>query len=245
MARDIQSILGYDTWENFSSVLERAAESCRNGKQEILNHFRSTTKMVGIGSGAEKKVQDFFLTRYACYLIAMNGLTSKPEIATAQRYFAVQTRLQEIDQKALEDGERVRLRGRLTQATKHLNSAAKQAGVINYAFFANAGYQGLYSMGLAEIKKRKGIGEKEELFDRAGRLELAANEFRATLAEKAIVEKKIKGQGAAEAEHRQVGKAVRDTMQRQSGVSPENLAAEPSIKQLESQARKKLKSPAN
>jgi len=241
MARDIQSVLGYATWENFKGVVERAAESCRAGGQDILDHFRGTTKKVEIGSGAAKDIEDYFLTRYACYLVAMNGQASKAEVATAQRYFAVQTRLNEISQEQIGNSERLRLRNRLTEATKHLNSAAKRAGVQNYANFTNAGYLGLYAMGLAELKRKKKIGDKENLFNRAGRLELSANEFRANLAEKAITEKNIQGQAAADLEHRNVGRAVRDTIHRESGIYPENLPAEPCLQKLQSKEKKRLR----
>ena len=230
--RAIQEVIGYTKWENFKSVIEKAIESCRSGGIDVRDHFLGTRKMVTVGSGAKVEVEDYFLTRYACYLVAMNGDPSKPEVASAQRYFAVQTRLQELDRRELNNQERLRLRGRLAEATKHLHSAAAKAEVQNYALFHHAGYLGLYEMGLRRVKMRKGIQQHEDLYDRAGRLELSANEFKATLTEQSLIVKKIKGQAAAEEEHKRMGHVVRRTIQKELGISPEDLKAEPSLKEL-------------
>ncbi len=196
--------------------------------------------MVSVGSGAKVEVEDIFLTRYACYLIAMNGEAAKPEIASAQRYFAVQTRLQELDRKHLNDAERIRLRGRLKEATKHLHSAAKSAGVQEYALFHHAGYLGLYDMGLSDLKKKKGLKASDDLYDHAGRLELSANEFKAQLTEQSLIQKKIKGQKSAEAEHQRMGRVVRRTIHNELGIYPENLKAEHPIKAIESLPKKEI-----
>lgn len=239
-ARSIQDVIGYAKWENFKNVIDRAVESCRSGGIDVRDHFLGTRKMVTVGSGAKVEVEDYFLTRYACYLVAMNGESSKAEVASAQRYFAVQTRLQELDRKELNDQERFRLRGRLTEATKHLHSVAARAEVQNYALFHHAGYLGLYDMGLRQVKTRKGIRQAEDLYDRAGRLELSANEFKATLTEQSLIVKGIKGQAAAEEEHQRVGRVVRRTIQREIGVSPEELRAEPSLKEISSNTKRQL-----
>lgn len=240
LARDIQNTLGYVKWENFKGIVGRAIESCRSGGIDVRDHFLGSRKMVTVGSGGKVEVEDYFLTRYACYLVAMNGDASKPEIASAQRYFAVQTRLQELDRTELNDQERIRLCGRLKEATKHLHSAAARAGVQNYGLFHNAGYLGLYDMGLHALKRRKGIGAKENLYDRVGRLELSANEFKALLTEESIQSKNIKGQEAAEQEHKRVGRVVRDTVKREIGVYPEELRAEPPVKTIQVKPKKNL-----
>jgi DNA-damage-inducible protein D len=242
VAREIQNVIGYAKWENFKSVVSKSIESCREGGIDTKDHFLGTRKMVTVGSGAKVEIDDFFLTRYACYLIAMNGdATTKPEVASAQRYFAVQTRLQELDRKQLNDQERVRLRGRLREATKHLHSAAAKAGVQEYGLFHHAGYLGLYEMGLREVKKKKGLKPADDLYDHAGRFELSVNEFKAQLTEKSLIQKGISGQQAAQNEHKRVGRIVRETIHREAGVYPEDLKAEPPIKVIESLPKKELK----
>lgn len=224
------AVLGYDRWENFGSVIEKAKAACAEFGAKIQNHFLETTQMVGIGSGAERKVRDYWLSRYACYLIAMNGDPTKPTIAAAQTYFAIQTRRQEIaDQEA---GHRLEWREKVKEATKELNSAAKDAGVERYGLFHDHGYRGLYGMSLPEIKQRKRIGPEESLFDRAGLTELAANAFRATQTKEALKRRSIKGEREANQTHFQVGRKVRNTISEIGGTMPENLAAEPSIKTL-------------
>lgn len=141
MGRDLQQILGYQDWDKFENVLEKAKVACAMSQVDVLDHFRESAKMVTIGSGAERRIRDYFLTRYACYLIAMNGDSSKSQISAAQTYFAVQTRRQELqdDQDALLN-KRLELRNRVTVANKALIQVAKQAGVQKYALFHDAGY---------------------------------------------------------------------------------------------------------
>lgn len=155
MARDLMPVLGYARWENFENALRKAKESCISIGEEMLDHFRDVTKAISSGKGAQLERADCYLDRYACYLIAQNGDPTKVEIAAAQTYFAVQTRRQEIADASKHNLEqRLHLRNRVTKAVKELNKVAKKAGVLNYAAFHNAGYQGLYTMGLADIKKR-------------------------------------------------------------------------------------------
>jgi DNA-damage-inducible protein D len=233
MARDIQPILGYDKWDNFKQVIDKAREACRNSKVETKYHFLDVGKMVTVGSGALREREDCYLTRYACYLIAMNGdSTKKAEIASAQTYFAIQTRRQELSDLSLNDEKRLELRDRVKQAVKHLNSAAKKSGVINYAFFHDAGYRGLYGMGLRAIKLKKRISSKEDLLDRAGRAELAANEFRYTQTEERLIRDQVRNGEKAQQIHHEVGNEVRSAIKKIGGTLPENLPAEPSIKTL-------------
>jgi len=232
MARDLQSVLGYANWENFSKVIEKAKMACEMSGVKIDNQILETKKLVEVGSGAKYASQDFFLSRYACYLIAMNGDPQKPEIGIAQTYFAVQTRRQEVQDLLTDQERRIQLRERVRNANRSLSSAAKQSGVQNYAVFHDAGYRGLYGMGLRAIKQRKEIGQKEDLLDRAGRAELAANEFRITQTEQKLVRDKIVGQQKAVETHRNVGAEVRHTIERLGGTTPENLAPQPSIKKL-------------
>ena len=144
------------------------------------------TKLMSVGKGAQIERVDWFLSRYACYLVAMNGDPSKPEIGLAQTYFAVQARRQEVQDQLTDARKRILLRTRVKDANKNLNKVAKDAGVSNYAFFHDEGYLGLYDLRQAEIKRKKQIPDNESLLDRAGWAELAANEFRITQTEAKI-----------------------------------------------------------
>jgi DNA-damage-inducible protein D len=240
MGRDLQPILGYDKWENFKHVIQKAREACRSAGIETKYHFLDTGKVITAGKGAQLVREDFFLTRYGCYLVAMNGEPSKPEIGSAQTYFAVQARRQELADLSLNDEKRLELRDRVKESVKHLNSAAKSSGVVNYAFFHDAGYRGLYGMGLRAIKDRKGISQKDDLMDRAGRAELAANEFRYTQTEERLKQEQIKGGDRAESVHNEVGRKVRDAIRNIGGTLPENLPAEPSLKKLTGTRKRRL-----
>ncbi len=238
-ARDLQKLLGYTEWRNFKDAIDRAKMACESSGGIPSHHFGDVTKMVSLGSAAKRDIDDVLLTRYACYLIAMNGNPSKPDIATAQAYFAIQTRKQELVEQLNEAEDRLVLRDRVRDSNKDLNSAAKGVGVQNFAFFHDAGYQGLYGgLRLSEIKSIKGIEPREDLLDRIGRAELAANEFRITQTELRLRNQQAEGQKQAEDVHNYVGKEVRSTIQKLSGTMPEELPPAPSIKQL-----KKAKKP--
>lgn len=243
MARDLQAPLGYAKWSDFEGVIEKARMACESTGVDPSDHFAPASKMVNIGSDAGRQIVDFFLTRYAAYLIAMNGSPRLPQIAAAQTYFAVQTRKQE--KKELSDkfggdiSKRMELRDRVKDANKHLGEAAQAAGVQHYDLFHAAGYRGLYGMGLNEVKQKKGVDQKEELLDRVGRAELAANEFRITQTEGVLRNANIKGDLNARNTHEKVGKAVRETIEKLGGTKPENLPAEPSLKQIEREAKKR------
>jgi DNA-damage-inducible protein D len=242
MARTLQTILGYDRWENFEGAIEKALVACVTTGEDPENHFRATTKMVEIGSGARREQVDYFLDRYACYLIAMNGNAQKVEIATAQTYFAVQTRRQELNDRAIlpTDELRLQLREQVKIHIRGLNSTAKQAGVQRYALFHDAGYRALYEMGLAAVKRRKGIGEKENLFDRVGSTELAAHYFRITQTDEKIKRENINTEADAINAHLHVGREVRQTIKNLGGAMPENLPAEQPINQLKAKLKKRL-----
>jgi DNA-damage-inducible protein D len=239
--RDLQRPLGYDRWEDFEVVIQKAKMSCESTGVDSNNQFHPTVKMVSIGSGAKRKLSDYYASRYGAYLIAMNGNPQLPEIAIAQSYFAVQTRKQELLEQAADLHKRVELRERVRNANKHLGDAAKQSGVQSYALFHAAGYRGLYGLSLNEIKERKGIEEKEELLDRAGREELATNEFRITQAEAALRRNQVQGESNACETHKTVGRAIRETIKKLGGTMPEDLPSEPSIKKLVAQTRKEKK----
>ena len=241
-AREIQGILGYSEWRNFQHVIGRTTESLQNNGEILANHIVDTNKMVEIGSGAKRSQADKFLSRAACYLIAMNGDPSKPEIAAAQSYFAAQTRAREIEHQLAEDEKRLELREKTKQSNKNVASVAQKAGVIGKAFalFQNARFRGLYHMNKSDYDTKKGLGEKENAFDRMGSMELSANDFQMNLAAKTIEDKGITGQENAIRTNEQVGEDVRATMKKQ-GVYPENLPLEEPIKEVRKRVKKSNK----
>lgn len=242
MARDIQPILGYSSsWDNFQNVIKKARMACESGGESSSNHFHDIVKKVQAGSNAMVPKGDTFLTRYACYLIAMSGDTSKSEIGIAQTYFAVQTRRQEQQDQITNTERRLLLRDRVKKANKSLMSTAKNAGVQKYGVFQDAGYLGLYDMHLTDIKRYKGLDKNEDLLDCAGRTELAANEFRITQTEEKIKRDNINSEVRAIEAHKAVGREVRKTIEKIGGKMPEDLTPEEPIKKLTSRLKKELK----
>lgn len=239
-ARELMSILGYEKWQNAEEVIARAAKACINSGQDVDNHFTNISKMVEIGSDSVRKVRDWKLDRYACYLIAQNGDPKKQEIALAQTYFAIQTRRQEVFDKMNEEDKRLFIRGEVTEENKKLFSTAKRAGVTKFGSFNNAGYLGLYGMSIKDIENKKGI-KKGELLDCAGTTELAANLFRITQTDEKIKKDKIKGDVQASNVHFMVGGKVRQTIKDIGGTTPENLPPERHIKELRKDKKRFLK----
>jgi DNA-damage-inducible protein D len=237
-ARELMELLDYANWVNFKGVLEKARAACKSSGVAAENHFADTSKMVSIGSGAQRESEDCYLTRYACYLVAMNADSSKPVVGFAMTYFAVQTRRQEVQQQLSDEEQRLELRMRLADNNRKLAGAAKQAGVVRYPIFQDAGYRGMYGMGLADVKAIKRIDASEDLLDNVGRLELSAHDFRATLTEERLNRDQIKTEQRAIETHKKVGEEVRQVMVRDNGVRPENLPSAPSIKRLVQRQRK-------
>ncbi len=223
-AREIQPLLGYTQWRRFEDAINRALTSCKQSGNEPENHFAGAGKMVDIGSGSSREVTDYNLSRFACYLIAQNGDPRKPEIANAQKYFAIQARRQEISDAVAADVERLELRKQTAEEFKALSGAAREAGVHDKMFgiFHDAGYKGMYGgMGRNAIKQFKGIPEKESLLDRMNTTELAANQFRMTQTRDKLARERIRDQQTAIRTHEKVGKEVRDAIKRIRGTSPE------------------------
>jgi DNA-damage-inducible protein D len=243
--RDVMGILAYSDWDNFLNVVNKAKSACDNSGRFSSTHFLDITEMVSIGSGAKRKRENLVLSRYACYLIAMNGDTGKPEVSTAQTYFAEQTHRQEVEQALTEQQRRLLIRDRVKDANKKLFGAAKAAGVKRFGIFYDTGLKGLYGgHGRDAIKRIKGISEADDLLDCIDREELAANEFRITQTEAKLKRDRIQGEEKATTTHYVVGQKVRAAIQEIQGTMPENLPAAPSIKKLaEKQAKdtKKLK----
>ena len=201
------------------------------------NHFHRTGKMVKIGSNAVRKVIDYKLDRYACYLIAQNGNPNKPEIALAQTYFAIQTRKQEVFDQLPDVAKRLFICNEVSEQNKKLFKTAKQAGVTKFGLFNDAGYRGLYGMSLSDIERKKGI-KKRELLDRAGSTELAANLFRITQTDEKLKKDKIQGDHSAYQTHFMIGGKVRQTIKEIGGTAPEHLPTEKHIKEIKKEIKK-------
>lgn len=247
-ARELSKTLGYKDYRNFELIIFKAMEACQNSKNEISDHFGEITEMVSIGSGAQRGFNSYQLSRYACYLIVMNGDSSKKIIAIGQTYFAVKTRQQELIDNfdnLTEDQKRLSVRREMAEHNKLLVAAAKDAGVetsLDYAIFQNHGYMGLYGgMKAQDIKNLKGLKKNENILDHMGYEELAANLFRATQTESKLRRENISGKENANQAHYDVGKEVRSTIERLGGTMPEDLPKpEKSITQLKREQQKAL-----
>lgn len=247
LARELQPVLEYTQWRRFEDAINRAKNACDKAGNNVRDHFADVGKMVDIGSGTQREVDDYQLSRYACYLIAMNGDPRKQVIANAQTYFAVKTRQQELidnfDQLT-EEQKRLSIRQQMVEHNKSLAEAAQQAGVetpLDYAIFQNSGYQGLYGgLGMREIHARKGLKKSQKILDHMGSTELAANLFRATQTDEKLRREHVQGKENANRTHFEVGAKVRQTIQELGGTMPEDLPTpDKSIRQIEREQNRK------
>ena len=242
-ARDLMALLGYDRWENFHKAIERAIDSCKASEIEPADHFRSVTKMVQIGSGAERAVQDYMLTRYACYLIAQNGDPRKEEIAFAQSYFAVQTRKQELIEERIAYIERTEARGKLRESEKRLSQNIYERGVDDAGFgrIRSRGDQALFGgKSTQEMKKKLGVSDKRPLADFLPTLTIAAKNLATEMTNYNVEEKDLQGESAITSEHVQNNQSVRDTLGSR-GIKPEELPPSEDIKKLERRVKSQEK----
>ncbi|MBR1377454.1 MAG: DNA damage-inducible protein D [Bacilli bacterium] len=226
-ARELQKALEYSQWRRFEDVIKKAKESCENSNHKILDNFANAGKIVNTGV-ATKNIKDYKLSRYACYLIVMNGDSRKEIIALGQTYFAIQTRKQEILEDNLkelsEDEKRLLIREKTKDGNKKLNNTAIKAGVVNLDKFHNAGYKGLYNGETADdIAKRKRLRYREDILDNMGSKELAVNLFRITQTDETIESKKISGEKNSCDIHYKVGKEIRSSIKNLGGTMPEDL----------------------
>jgi len=246
-ARDLARVLEYLSFRNFEPVLERARQACTQSGHVVADHIVQMRTMVDLGSGAQREVEDWALSRYACYLVIQNADPSKPQVALGQTYFAVQTRRQELaDDAVLKEGQtRLVLRADIRHHNKKLAGVAKQAGVIQpqeYAIFMDHGYRGLYAgLGSRDIHARKRLKPSEHILDHMSSTELAANLFRATQAEDKLRRENVRNKEQANRVHAEVGRKVRRTIQELGGTMPENLPVAESIKKTEAREKKRLK----
>jgi DNA-damage-inducible protein D len=247
-ARDLAKILGYTKWDKFKLTIGRAEEACKNSGQEINDHFLHVGKMVKLGSGSQREIEDYHLSRYGCYLLIQNADPSKPIVALGQTYFAVQTRRQELAGELAvlpEDQLRLLRRSQMNIYNNQLAQTAQHAGVVepvDFAVFTDHGYKGLYGgLGARDIHARKGLKRNQQILDHMGSEELADNIFRAAQADAKLRREQIKGKDKANQTHYEVGKKVRQTIEELGGTLPEDLPTPTeSIQQLQRKEQKQI-----
>lgn len=235
LARELQELLGYSDWRNFLNAVDKAKESCKTTGEAVLDHFVDVTKMVKIGSGAERKQDDIMLTRYACYLIAQNGDPKKEQIAFAQSYFAIQTRKQELLEERIRLNERLQAREKLAATETELSKNIYERGVDNKGF-ANIRSKGDWALfgGLttSNMKKKLGIPENRPLADFLPTITITAKQLATEITNFNVKQHDLKGEAKITDEHVKNNKDVRGLLGK-SGIKPEQLPAEEDIKKLE------------
>ena len=243
-ARELMPILQYNLWQNFHGIVKVAMNNCNNSNSNILDHFIATNKMVIIGSNTKRKIQDYKLSRYACYLIVLNCDPRKKVIALAKTYFAIQTRKQELSEKKYseltEEERRLYRRKQVKSGNYNLNRTAINSGVKDLARFHNAGYNGLYNGETADdIFKRKKLRYREDILDNMSSEELADNIFRIAQTDAKLRRDNIDNEYTASSVHYEVGKKIRNTIKELGGTMPEDLPTpEKSLKELEKETEK-------
>ena len=233
-ARELQVLLGYSKWENFSKVIEKARESCKNAGVDIADHFPDVRKTIAMPKGAEKEIDDILLTRYACYLIAQNGDSRKSEIAFAQNYFAVQTRRAEIIEQRFLEAERVKARTKLQETEKNLSGILYERGVDDKGFgiIRSKGDQALFGLSTALLKRKMCVPDSRPLADFLPTVSIKAKDFAAAMTAENVQIKNLSGQSAIEKEHVDNNIGVRKIMI-ERGLKPENLPVAEDIKKVE------------
>ena len=248
-ARDLQYVLGYAKWENFAKVLDKAMLACKNSNVNITDHFPDVRKMIIAGKNAERKVTDYKLSRYACYLIVQNSDPRKEIVALGQTYFAIQTRRQELADsfnQLDENNKRLVVRGNIKQWNMLLADAAHKSGVITdeeFVIFQNSGYMGLYGgMTVADIHKKKKLKSKDKILDYMGSTELIANLFRISQTEEKLSLNPASTALEANEIHYQIGEKIRKAMIDMGTTLPENLPTpDKSIQVIEREEIRKLR----
>ena len=235
LARELQALLGYADWRNFSNAIAKAKESCKTTNEAVSDHFVDVNKMVKIGSGAERQQEDIMLTRYACYLIAQNGDPKKEQIAFAQSYFAIQTRKQELLEERIQLMERLQAREKLAATETELSKNIYERGVDNKGF-ANIRSQGDWALfggnNTGDMKRKLGIKENRPLADFLPTITITAKQLATEITNFNVKKNDLKGEGNIAHEHIKNNQDIRGLLGK-SGIKPEELSAEEDIKKLE------------
>lgn len=235
LARELQELLGYADWRNFLNAVDKAKESCKTSGEAVSDHFVDVTKMVKIGSGAERKQDDIMLTRYACYLIAQNGDPKKEQIAFAQSYFAIQTRKQELLEERIQLMERLHAREKLAATETELSKNIYERGVDNkgFATIRSKGDWALFGgYNTLAMKRKLGIAENRPLADFLPTITITAKQLATEITNFNVHKNDLKGETKITNEHIKNNTDVR-TLLGKSGIRPEQLPPEEDIKKLE------------
>jgi len=243
LARDIQELLGYDEWRNFVNVIDKAKIACKNARQDVMDHFVDVNKMVRLGSGSERVIDDIMLTRYACYLIAQNGDPRKEPIAFAQSYFAFQTRKQELLEERIDLIERLHAREKLVATETELSKLIFERGVDHQGFgrIRSRGDQALFGgLTTLQMKKKLGIPDSRPLADFLPTITIKAKDLATEITNFNVKKKNLRGEPTITAEHVKNNKDVRGVLEK-SGIKPEHLPPEEDLKKLERRVRSEEK----
>jgi DNA-damage-inducible protein D len=233
-ARELQDLLGYTKWENFSKVIDKAKDSCKAAGQQIADHFPDLRKVIEAGKGAQHEIEEILLTRYACYLIAQNGDSKKEQIAFAQNYFAIQTRRAEVIEERILEFERIAARAKLAQTEKILSGVLYERGVNDqdFAIIRSKGDQALFHLSTLLLKRRLSMPENRPLADFMPTINIKAKDLAAEMTSVNVQNKDLKGVKPIESEHISNNCAVRNMLLKR-GIIPENLPAAPDVKKVE------------